>query len=739
MKLFRLLLSSFFIFGFMLVFSFAFSQKEQIEKVNIANSFDTTPKAIFDIKNEKVVQDSLLNKAFVYVDGSQKKSFQDIVDSQNNFIRYSDTVTWNPNCIYWVKITINNTLPHEHEWVLNLGKDLNLVDVFDPLPALNQYSHKRNGIFVSPAERDIDEMVSQPKVRVSFLPKSKKTLFIRYQNINNRPIKVDLKLIKKDKFEQDVKQRNLSQGIFQGFIWIMVFYNFLIFILNKERVYLYYSLYLLGTGLFMMVMSSLALDGINGELFHYIWYFAGLCVAFYYLFMRSFLRTNELFPTLDKGIKIAIYVQFVVVAFVMLYHFTNDIKLIATLYFLSIGLQALFILVLLVWLLIILNKKKTNEKTSKKLIYFFVAGSFALIVGAATGNVINFLDLAQRTVGGTFVQVGIVAEILLFSMGLGYRMKLNEEDKQRVQGKLIVQLKENEVLQRTLNQELEQKVAERTQEIEQQKEQINKKNHQLEETNKKMTDSITYAARIQAAILGDISQLEEELGNAFILFRPRDIVSGDFYWYKKIEVEGKNYKIFVVADCTGHGVPGAFMTVMGVDSLEEIVNSEKIWQPHQILYKLDKRITTATTQRQSTGRQIRDGMDIVILVFEEGTDKAYFAGAKNPLFHIRGKEQLLTKGSTSAIGGTSKKAKSFSMHEITYQKGDVFYLYSDGFQDQFGGENGMKYMSKLFREKLVSISDFPMNTQKEILDKEFVEWKGNQSQTDDVILAAIRM
>jgi len=181
------------------------------------------------------------------------------------------------------------------------------------------------------------------------------------------------------------------------------------------------------------------------------------------------------------------------------------------------------------------------------------------------------------------------------------------------------------------------------------------------------------------------------------------------------------------------------MTVMGVDSLEEIVNSEKIWQPHQILYKLDQRITAATTQRQSTGRQIRDGMDIVILVFEEGTDKAYFAGAKNPLFHIRGKEQLLTKGSTSAIGGTAKKAKSFDMHEITYQKGDVFYLYSDGFQDQFGGEKGMKYMSKIFREKLVSISDFPMNTQKEILDKEFVEWKGNQSQTDDVILAAIRM
>jgi serine phosphatase RsbU (regulator of sigma subunit) len=324
-------------------------------------------------------------------------------------------------------------------------------------------------------------------------------------------------------------------------------------------------------------------------------------------------------------------------------------------------------------------------------------------------------------------------------MGLGYRMKLNEEDKQKVQEKLIIQLKENETLQRTLNQELEEKVIERTQEIEQQKEQINKKNHQLEETNKKMTDSITYAARIQAAILGDITQLEEELGNSFILFRPRDIVSGDFYWLKKITIEDKSYKIFVVADCTGHGVPGAFMTVMGVDSLEEIVGHEKTWQPHEILYKLDKRITAATTQRQTTGRQIRDGMDIVILVFEEGTDKAYFAGAKNPLFHIRGNEHLLTKGSTSAIGGTAKKAKSFSMHEITYQKGDVFYLYSDGFQDQFGGEKGMKYMSKIFREKLVAISNFPMSTQKEILDKEFVEWKGNQSQTDDVILVGIRM
>ncbi|WP_375559136.1 7TM diverse intracellular signaling domain-containing protein [Bernardetia sp. OM2101] len=735
MNLFKLILSSLFIF----TFSFAFSQREQIEKVNIAPSFDTNPKAVFDIKNEKVTHDSLLNDAFVYVDCTQKKNFQNIVELQNEFIKYSDTVSWNSNCIYWVKITINNTLPHEHEWVLNLGKDLNLVDVFDPLPALNQYAHKRNGIFVSPSERNIDEIVSQTKVRVSFLPKSQKTIFIRYQNINNRPIKADLKLIKKDKFEQDVKYRNLSQGIFQGLIWIMVFYNFLIFILNREKVYLYYSLYLLGTGLFLMVMSSLALDGINGEMFHYIWYFAGLCVAFYFLFMRSFLRTDELFPKLDKAIKVAIYIQFIVVAFVMLYHFTKDIKLIAILYFLSIGLQALFILILLVWLLIILNTKKMKGKINKKLMYFFIAGSFALIAGAASGNIMNFLDLVPRTVGGAFVQVGIVAEILLFSMGLGYRMKLNEKEKQNVQEKLIIQLQENETLQRTLNQELEEKVIERTQEIEQQKEQINKKNHQLEETNKKMTDSITYAARIQSAILGDINQLEEELGNAFILFRPRDIVSGDFYWLKKIEIEEKSYKIFVVADCTGHGVPGAFMTVMGVDSLEEIVGHEKTWQPHEILYKLDKRITAATTQRQSTGRQIRDGMDIVILVFEEGTNTAYFAGAKNPLFHIRGNEHLLTKGSTSAIGGSTRKAKSFSMHEITYQKGDVFYLYSDGFQDQFGGKDGMKYMSKIFREKLVEISNFPMNTQKEILDKEFVEWKGTQSQTDDVILAGIRM
>ena len=503
--------------------------------------------------------------------------------------------------------------------------------------------------------------------------------------------------------------------------------------------YLYYSLYLLGTALFLMVMSSLALDGINGELFHYIWYFAGLCVAFYFLFMRSFLETKELVPKLDKGIKVAIYVQFAVVAFVMLYHFTKDIKLIAILYFLSIGLQSLFILVLLICLLFVLNKKNRKTNTSRKLIYFFLAGSLALILGAATGNVINFLELAPRAVGGAFIQFGIVAEILLFSMGLGYRMRLNEREKQNVQEKLILQLQENESLQRTLNQELEEKVIERTQEIEEQKEQINRKNEQLEETNKKMTDSITYAARIQGAILGDISQLENELGDAFILFRPRDIVSGDFYWFKKIKVEDKTYKIFVVADCTGHGVPGAFMTVMGVDSLEEIIGHKKTWKPHQVLYQLDKRITEATTQHQNTGKKIRDGMDIVILVFEEETNKAYFAGAKNPLFHIRGNEYLLTKGSTSAIGGTSKKEKSFAMHEITYQKGDVFYMYSDGFQDQFGGKDGMKYMSKKFREKLVEIAHLPMQEQKELLNQIFIDWKGDNSQTDDVILAGIRM
>ena len=719
--------------------SFAFSQNQPIEVVKLDFPLKLNHKVTFDIQNEDVIHDNLLQYAFIYLDCTQKQTLKEIVKQSNNFVKYSDTVSWNPACIYWVRITINNTLPHEYEWVLNLGKDLNLVDVYDPLPTLNQYAHKRNGIFVSPSERNIDELVSQTKVHISFLPKSKKTLFIRYQNINNRPIKANIRLMKKDTFEQEVKYRNLSQGIFQGLIWIMVFYNFLIFILNRERVYLYYSLYLLGTGFFIMVMSSLALDGINGELFHYIWYFAGLCVAFYYLFMRSFLKTDKLFPSLDKAIKIATYIQFLVVGFVMLYHFTKDIELIANLYFLSIGLQALFILVLLIWLLIVLSKKKASKKINNKLIYFFIAGSFALIVGAGMGNAINFLDLAKRTVGGTFVQVGIVAEILLFSMGLGYRMKLNEKDKQKAQESLILQLKENESLQRTLNQELEQKVAERTQEIEEQKEQINRKNHQLEETNRKMTDSITYAARIQGAILGDIEHLEEELGDAFILFRPRDIVSGDFYWLKRLTVEEKTYKIFVVADCTGHGVPGAFMTVMGVDSLEEIVNGERTWQPHQILYRLDQRITAAITQRQTSGRQIRDGMDIVILAFEEGTNKAYFAGAKNPLFHIRGKEHLLTKGSTSAIGGTTKKAKSFSMHEIIYQKGDVLYLYSDGFQDQFGGKKGMKYMSKIFRQKLIEISDLPMNQQKEILDSEFVEWKGNRSQTDDVILAGIRM
>ncbi|WP_291723580.1 7TM diverse intracellular signaling domain-containing protein [Bernardetia sp.] len=723
-----------------LIFSPALSQKtNKTGKVSIDTPVETYSNTIFDIKNENVVQDSLLKKAYVYVDCNQEKRFEEIVRLQNDFFQYSDTVNWNPNCTYWVKITIKNTLPHEHEWVLHLGKDLNFVDVFDPMPALNEYRHKRNGIFVSPSERDIDEMVSQTKVKISFLPKSQKTLFIRYENINNRPMKADLKLIKKDKFEQDVKYRNLTQGVFQGFIWIMVFYNFLIFILNKEKVYLYYSFYLLGTGLFLMVMSSLALDGINGELFHFIWYFAGLCVAFYFLFMRSFLKTKILVPKLDKAIKAAIYIQFGVVAFVMLYHFTYNIKLIAILYFISIGVQSLFILVLLICLLFVINRKRNRKKVNKKLIYFFLAGSLALIFGAATGNILNFLDLVPRAVGGAVIQIGIVAEILLFSMGLGYRMKLNEREKQKTQSRLIAQLKANQALQNTLNQELEEKVIERTQEIEAQKEQINKKNEQLTETNKKMTDSITYAARIQGAILGDTEAIEKELGDAFILFHPRDIVSGDFYWLRKITIEETTYKIFVVADCTGHGVPGAFMTVMGVDSLDEIVNNQKTWQPHQILYKLDERITTATTQRQNKGSKIRDGMDIVILVFEEGTNKAYFAGAKNPLFHIRGNEHLLTKGSMSPIGGTSRKEKSFSMHEITYQKGDIFYMYSDGFQDQFGGEKGMKYMSKIFRKKLIEISNLPMKTQKEILDREFLKWKGDYTQTDDVILAGIRM
>ncbi len=262
--------------------------------------------------------------------------------------------------------------------------------------------------------------------------------------------------------------------------------------------------------------------------------------------------------------------------------------------------------------------------------------------------------------------------------------------------------------------------------------------------NESITDSLRYAQRIQKAILGGEDEILQNFDKGFIFFKPKDIVSGDFFWFSQLLIDTtpkKSFRILIAADCTGHGVPGAFMTVMGNALLDEIINEKRITAPHQILHELDKKVIH-TLQKQ--GNSQNDGMDIVILVIEEtanGERKAHFSGAKNPLYYIRQGAIHEIKGSKFPIGSSQfKKEKIFETTTLPLQADDIFYLFSDGYQDQFGGQDKTtkKFMVKKFRNLLFEISNLPFDEQKTRLHTAFEEWKGKHEQTDDVLVMGVK-
>lgn len=257
---------------------------------------------------------------------------------------------------------------------------------------------------------------------------------------------------------------------------------------------------------------------------------------------------------------------------------------------------------------------------------------------------------------------------------------------------------------------------------------------ELEIKNKETLDSILYAKRIQEAILPLRSKIKKALPESFIFHLPRDIVSGDFFWFKQ-----QNGKTFIASvDCTGHGVPGAFMSMIGTILLDDIVEKKGIEEPDEILNELDRDVVKALKQDKREMAS-RDGMDIAICVIDEKANVLKFSGAFRPLLHIRNSEINRIKSSPYPIGGFKENVSLFEKHEIALQKGDRFYIYSDGYADQFGGERNKKYMTKRFRELILQISSLDMPSQEEKLKKEFDLWSGGNEQVDDVLVIGFKV
>jgi serine phosphatase RsbU (regulator of sigma subunit) len=268
-------------------------------------------------------------------------------------------------------------------------------------------------------------------------------------------------------------------------------------------------------------------------------------------------------------------------------------------------------------------------------------------------------------------------------------------------------------------------------EIEEQKNLAEAQRDQIAYQKKHITDSIMYAKRIQTALIPSLELFSDKLQH-FVLYKPLAIVSGDFYW---VSAQGSK-QVIISADCTGHGVPGAFMSMLGVTLLNEIVNGKHILMPDQIIENLRQGVIKSLNQVADED-SIKDGMDISVCVVDFAENILWWAGANNPLYLVRGSE-LIHYRADKMPASIHYRMQPFTLHKIELRKGDAFYIFSDGYADQFGGPNQKKYMSNQLKETLVSMAGMPMLKQAERLNEIFEEWKGDSPQVDDVTLIGVK-
>jgi serine phosphatase RsbU (regulator of sigma subunit) len=342
--------------------------------------------------------------------------------------------------------------------------------------------------------------------------------------------------------------------------------------------------------------------------------------------------------------------------------------------------------------------------------------------------------------GSGILVVVALATIMIFANKFRYDTAL----KNFIASLMLKKQNEEIELQRQELLQLNQQMSLQKEEITMQRDSIMEKNnlleevlHQVELKTKNITASINYARRIQNSLLPLAEDLQKTFAGHFVLFRPRDIVSGDFYWYYEVN----NHKILAVVDCTGHGVPGALMSIIAESALRQVAQNQEITRPDLILEHLDRNIRNIL--RQDSNSSSQDGMDIAICTIAEHEDKLWYAGAKNPLLLVKHDQLIHVKGDRRPIGGRQYYEGAFTLHEFCLSETDGFYLFTDGFADQFGGKEGRKFMIGNFRQLLADICTEAPSVQKQILTDRLNQWMHPDNgekywQVDDILVFGAR-
>ncbi|TAD96626.1 MAG: hypothetical protein EAZ97_13730 [Bacteroidetes bacterium] len=570
----------------------------------------------------------------------------------------------------------------------------------------------------------------------------------------NTPLALPIYLLSDSKISGVVFRQTLPDILFFGAVLVMVLYNLFIGITTWNRAYFYYvgNSFTIGLVVFFLKGYPVVLMGKYHFLINdYFALIVAMAAIFLGFFTINFLQLSTNYPKGKRMLEISSALH-LLAGFIFLAGYINLNVLLYQIFNIYTNISILFISIYLYFY-------KKYQPAKLFLIAFSVFLAFSTIMNLILAGLfpVSMLTLYSLDIGST-------AELVLFSIALGDKINSYRKETLKAQAENLQLVKEQNVV-------LEQKVTERTLALNETNEELNSTLHTVEKQRDNIISSINYALRIQNAIIPKESEIQRIFPESFVFFRPKDIVSGDFYWFaeKETRVEGQEIRkkyILAVADCTGHGVSGAFMTMIGNNILNQIVNDQEIYEPDQILNQMSPLL--AKTLLHSEGK-IADGMDISILTIEKRSSTSLrndismvsYAGAMNPLYYVQNKEFREIKADKKPIGGKIEKDFSYQKHEISIERQEereegiknenlstlssqlspliTIYLCSDGFQDQFGGTENRKFMVGNFKKMLFGISEKPMREQGEILAHTFDAWKGNYKQTDDVAVIGIRV
>ena len=624
---------------------------------------------------------------------------------------------------YWIRYTVSDSSDSTVKWMQEFY-DSSIEKLFFYLPdGKGGFKEFEAGNSIAFRKKKI-----QHKNFVFLLPDFSGKEITYYARIESKHLNFMLSVIRTyERFTFYALNEYYFLGVFYGLIIAMAIYNLFIFITTKDRTYLYYVLYVLSNALYCM-----SLDGTG---FHYIWrnhpeinpfvtsISLFMMVMFVLLYTENFLSLRRLAPVFYKILNFIII--FRIIIFVAEFSLVPNLK--NTMFFDAAPMIFSYIAVIL-----------ALKKGFKPAWYFalgitFLIGGF--IISNLTVNSIFGFSIPNNILTVYSFNFGTVIQMMFLSFALADRIQVMKKETDKAQLEIINQLRDNEELIEIINKDLEVKVNERTSEVMNQKAELEKQSAKIAHLYKEVTDSIETSKVIQQSILPSESVIKMFLPNYFILYKPKDIVSGDFYWFHV-----RNHKVYIAAvDCTGHGVAGAFMSLIGYNLLNQIMKEKSNDTAADILTKLNQDVIKSLHQDEA-GALSREGMDVALCVIDMAHKKIQFSGANNPLYHIRNKEITVYKADRNSIGiQRGGKVATFTNQELDFQKDDTIYVFSDGYAGQIGGEDGMqKFMYPRFRELIINSSSLPMTEQREALDNAIEDWKKDQEQLDDILVMGFK-